>query len=278
MKKIIHRILFPNNILGFSFFNVGFGLLIYVFVKHLEDKPIAYVSYLLSTYALVIFVIWFCQVCKFSKDFIHKTKLYNWWQNHFLSATKSTMIISLLFNLIYGLLKLCIGIYYHSWWFITFAFYYLLLCFMKLSLVKNINNQDKEYPKLKHTGIILLVLNFFLGGIVILITNQDKTLSYNGHLIYFIALYDFYLMIKAIINVIRYRQKHGPIIAASKCLNLTVAMISMISLEVAMISQFGNNDTDFKFIMTSIMGIVITIINSGMAIYMIVKANFHLKK
>lgn len=32
-------------------------MLIYVFASHLEDTPIAYISYLLSTYALILFVL-----------------------------------------------------------------------------------------------------------------------------------------------------------------------------------------------------------------------------
>ena len=50
-------------------------------------------------------------------------------------------------------------------------------------------------------------------------------------------------------------------------------MISMISLEVAMVSEFGTNDSEFKIIMTSIMGFVVCLINTSMSIYMIVKAN-----
>lgn len=273
MKDIIKKLFMPNKFIGFIFFNLGFGLLIYVFGNHLEETPLAYVSYILSFYALIIFCIWFYKVCKFSNDSIKKSKVYHLYQNNSLVVTKTFMYFSLIINLIYGVFKLGIGIYYESWWFITFAIYYLLLCFMKLSLVKNINNQEKEYQKLKHTGIILLFLNLVLIGIIILIIKQNQIINYNGLLIYLVALYDFYIIISAIINVIKYRKNHNPIIASSKCINLTVAMISMISLEVAMVYQFGNNDSAFKLIMTASMGFTICLINSFMAIYMILKAN-----
>lgn len=273
MKDIIKKLFMPNKFIGFILFNVGFILLIYVFGNHLEETPLAYVSYILSFYALIIFCIWFYKVCKFSNDSIKKSKVYHLYQNNSLVVTKTFMYFSLIINLIYGVFKLGIGIYYESWWFITFAIYYLLLCFMKLSLVKNINNQEKEYQKLKHTGIILLFLNLVLIGIIILIIKQNQIINYNGLLIYLVALYDFYIIISAIINVIKYRKNHNPIIASSKCINLTVAMISMISLEVAMVYQFGNNDSAFKLIMTASMGFTICLINSFMAIYMILKAN-----
>lgn len=59
--------------------------------------------------------------------------------------------------------------------------------------------------------------------------------------------------------------------------NLTVAMISMLSLEVAMIYQFGDQDEVFRQTMVACTGFVIVIINSILAISMIVKANKNLK-
>lgn len=278
MKDFIKKVLFPNKVIGFLIFHFGFGLLIYVFSCHLEGTPLAYISYPLSAYALTIFCIWFYKVCKFSNESIKKSKIYHLYQKNFTFVTKLSMYLSLIFNLIYGVFKLGIGIYYMSWWFIIFAIYYLLLCFMKLFLVKNINNREKEYKKLKHTGMILLFLNLVLVGIIVLIIKQDQIINYNGFLIYLVALYDFYLIISAIISVIKYRKNHSPIIASSKCINLTVAMISMVSLEVAMVYQFGNNDSSFKLIMTASMGFAICLINSFMAIYMILKGNKNLKR
>ena len=282
MKEILKNIFIPNKIIGFILFNVSFGLLIYVFSFHLEDTALAYISYLLSTYALIIFCIWFWKVCKFSNDFIKKTKLYNLYKKYELKLTKIFLALSLLLHFIYGIFKLSTGIYYMSWWFITFAVYYLILFIMKLSIVKDIKNEvgknlKEEYKKLKSTGITLLLLNLILSGMVILIIKQNQEITYAGFIIYIVAMYDFYLIISAIIDVIKYRKNHSPLLASSKCINLTVAMISMISLEVAMVSQFGTNDSEFKMIMTSIMGFVVCLINTSMSLYMIIRANKKLK-
>lgn len=277
LKRLIKKVLFPTTIIGFILFNLGFGLLFYVFYNHLEDTILAYTSYGLSFYALIIFSIWFYRICRQSKAAFKKSKLFYFYQKHSLLVTKGSLYFSLIFNLLFGILKLGIGFYYNSWWFITFAIYYLLLCFMRVSLVKNINNHEKAYQKLKHTGIILLFLNVILIGIIVIIIKQDQIIHYGGFLIYLIALYDFYLIISAINKVMKYRKKHNPIIASSKCINLTVAMISMVSLEVAMVYQFGNNDTHFKLVMTSCMGFAICFINSTMALYMVFVANRNLK-
>ena len=281
MKNVLNKLFFPNKIIGFILFNLAFALLIYVFSFHLENTPIAYISYLLSTYALIIFCIWFYKVCKFSNNAFKKSNIYNVYKENNLLITKYFLTFSLFLNFFYGIFKLTFGLYYSSWWFITFAVYYLILCLMKLVIVKDIKNEvgvnlPKEYKKLKLTGIILLFLNLILSGMIVLIIKQNQEITYAGFIIYIVALYDFYLIISAIINVIKYRKNKSPLLASSKCINLTVAMISFISLEVAMVSEFGN-DSEFKIIMTSIMGFVVCIINTSMSIYMIVRSNKKLK-
>ena len=278
MKRFIYKIFVPNKVIGFIFFNIGFGLLIYVFGYHLEGTIISYISYLLSTYALIIFIIWFIQVCKFGSSSIKRSKVYKKYQDNYWFVTRGLLYLSLVINLIYGLFNLGTGIYYKSWWFITFAIYYLLLCFMKFSLVKDTSKHANicikdAYKKLRNIGITLLLLDIILTGIIILIINYNQVIRYNGTIIYIVALYDFYLIIVGIVNVIRYRKNNNPILIASKCINLTVAMISMISLEVAMVYQFGNNDSYFKSMMTSSMGFVICIVNTIMAIDMIIKGS-----
>ncbi len=283
MKKMLNKLFFPNKIIGFIIFNLAFALLIYVFSFHLEDTPIAYVSYLLSTYALIIFCIWFYKICEFSNNAIKTSKTYYLYKEHELLMTKIGLSFATLLHFVYGIFKLGTGIYYMSWWFITFAIYYLILCLMKLSIVKDIKNEvgknlKREYKKLRLTGVILLFLNLILSGMIVLIIKQNQEITYAGFIIYLVAMYDFYLFISAIINVIKYRKDHSPLLASSKCINLTVAMISMISLEVAMVSEFGTNDNEFKMIMTSIMGVVVCLINTAMSIYMIVRSNKKLKE
>lgn len=275
MKRIIYKLFHPNKIIGCPICIISTILLIYVFSLHIEKTPIAYVSYLLSAYSLILFIIWFIKACHFSSNFIKETKLYILYKKREHIILKITLIVSSIFSLGYGILKLSTGIYYKSWWFITFAIYYLILCIMKSLLLKDIKsfgeNIDKEYHKLKNTGIILLLLNIVLTGMIILIIRHDYYFSYPGYLIYAIAMYDFYLIISAFINVFKYKNNKSPIISASKCISLTFAMISMLSLEVAMIYEFGDNDNNFKLIMTSCTGFGICLINTIMSSIMIYK-------
>lgn len=117
----------------------------------------------------------------------------------------------------YGIFKIWTGIYFKSAWIITFGIYYLLLCFMKSSVVLTINkdefgkNMAQELKKLKQIGTILLLLNVILIGIIILIIHQNQTIEYPGYLIYIVAMYDFYLIISAFINVLKNHTKNSPV-------------------------------------------------------------------
>lgn len=285
MKKLFCKFLNPNKFIGIPLFLIGFILLIYVFSCHLEGTPIAYVAYLWSTYSLIIFISWFIKTCEFSNRYIKEnSKLYKFYIKNYNQINKILIVVSMTLNLMYGIFKFASGLYYKSFWFITFAIYYLSLWEMKLSLLKNVKNENfgkyksNEYRVLKRTGIIMLLLNIVLSGIIILIITQNQNVVYNGILIYIIAIYDFYLIIIAIINIIKHRKSNSPILFANKCINFTVAMISMISLEVAMIYHFGNNETNFKILMTSYTGAVVVIINTILSIIMIIKSNNFFKQ
>lgn len=282
MKKLLNKLFFPNKLIGFLVFNISFSMLIYVFSSHLEGTTLAYTSYALSTYALILFCIWFYKTCQFSNEKIKTTKLYKLYQQYFFQISKLSIVGSLVLNFGYFIFNLSVGICYKSYWFITFAVYYLILIIMRYILIHNTKElglcDKKEYKKLMNTGYILLLLNIILIGMVVLIIKENQTITYSGVIIYAVALYDFYLIINAFINVFKYRKKKTPILLSSKCINLTVAMISMLSLAVAMISQFGENNLQFKRIMISYMGFGICLINSVMAIIMIIQANKKIKK
>ena len=122
-------------------------------------------------------------------------------------------------------------------------------------------------------------MNQALAGIVIFMVNHNQGFDYPGLLIYAMALYAFYAVILAIINVVKTRRHNSPILSAAKAINLVAAMVSILSLETAMLAQFGGNDDPmFRKAMTAATGGGVCTIVIGMASYMIWRANKNLKK
>lgn len=98
-------------------------------------------------------------------------------------------------------------------------------------------------------------------------------------LIYVMALYAFYATITAVRNVVKFRRYGSPVMSAAKVINLTAALVSMLSLETAMLTQFGAaDDPMFRQIMTASTGAGISILVLGMAVYMIVWSTRQLKR
>ena len=54
-----------------------------------------------------------------------------------------------------------------------------------------------------------------------------------------VALYTFYTTIMAVVNLVRDRKSGSPVMAAARGVNLAAALVSMLSLETAMLTQFN---------------------------------------
>lgn len=121
-------------------------------------------------------------------------------------------------------------------------------------------------------------MNQAVMGIVMYMVYQNQGFTYAGTLIYAMAAYTFYITIVAIINVVRYRKYGSPILSAAKVVSLTSALVSMLSLETAMLSQFGRHQEEFRRMMLSISGGGVCVIVLGMAIGMIVQSTRQIKK
>ena len=123
-------------------------------------------------------------------------------------------------------------------------------------------------------------MNMALAGVVILVLHQNRSFQYAGSLIYAMALYTFYTTIMAVIHVIRYRKYQSPVMSAAKAVNLAAALVSMLSLETAMLTQFDTGTTSpfFRQSMIASTGGAVCVIVVGMGISMIVYSTRRLKK
>ncbi len=291
IKKILKRIFFPPPIPTLLISIPSYMLVIYALAGETVNPTLAYVSYLLSAYALVITITGITGAVRFIQKGIQ--------QNPFARKVLEIPVVGryltedtfraqvalyqgFLINLFYAGVKLFSGIYYHSVWFGTLAVYYIMIAIMRFSLLHHVHrgrkNKVSEWRRYRLCGIVLLFMNAALAGIVILAVHQNSGFEYPGMLIYIMALYTFYATITAVWNVIKFRRYGSPILSAAKGINLTAAMVSMLSLETAMLTQFGAaDDAGFRQMMTALTGAGVCVVVTGMAVYMLVHATKRLK-
>lgn len=291
MKKLLKKIFFlppiPTLLISVS----AYGLVIYALAGKNVNPAISYISYFISAYALAITITGITGVVCIVRQGIGKhplakkvisIPLINRYLRENMFRAEVALYQGFLINLLYVGIKMFSGIFYRSVWFITLAFYYILLAIMRFSLLNYVRNTKKnkifEWKRYRLCGIILLFMNIALTGIVILVVYKNSGFEYPGMLIYVMAMYTFYAVITAVWNLIKFRRYGSPVMSAAKVINLTAALVSMLSLETAMLTQFGAaDDPMFRQIMTASTGVGISIIVIGMAIFMIVYSTKQLK-
>lgn len=261
----------------------SYTLVIYVLANGLENEIISYVSYILSAYAAIITVTGITGIVRLARQGINshplvKKALDNPLVGRYLREdmfrAEAALYQGFFINLLYAGIKMFSGIYYRSIWFVTLAVYYILLAVMRASLLHYVRKGEKgkrsEWRRYRLCGIILLFMNVALSGIIVLVISMNSGFVYPGVLIYVMAMYAFYATITAVWNLVKFRKYGSPVMSAAKVIGLTAALVSMLSLETAMLTQFGSDDGQmFRQIMTASTGAGISSIVLGMAIFMI---------
>lgn len=271
----------------------GYGLVLAVAVLGIENPALQYASYICSAYALTITITAIVRYWKTGRravtehTLVKKLRATSVGRRFFSDVrfrTELSLYQGLLVNLLYIGIKLFSGIYYRSVWFVALAIYYILLAVMRLVLVRRVKKRTDRTPmeielrRYRMCGLMLLMMNQALAGIVAIIMYQDKGFRYPGILIYAMAAYSFYSVIIAVVNLVKFAKHGSPILSAAKVINLVAAMVSILSLETAMLAQFGG-DTDYAFrqIMTGATGGGVCVLVIGIAVFMIVTSTKELK-
>lgn len=269
----------------------SYGLVIYALAGENVNPVITYVAYFLSAYALIITVTGIAGLVRLIRQGIEKhplvrkalgIPLVSRYLREDMFRAETALYQGFFINLLYAGIKMFSGILYRSIWFITLAVYYILLAVMRASLLhyvrKGGKNTVSEWKRYRLCGIILLFMNVALTGIIVLVIHQNSGFEYPGMLIYVMAMYAFYAAVTAVWDVVKFRRYGRPVMSAAKVINLTAALVSMLSLETAMLTQFGAaDDPTFRQIMTASTGAGISMTVLGMAVFMIVRSTKQVK-
>ena len=197
---------------------------------------------------------------------------------------RQSLSLSLGINLLYVCVNILSFFLYRSYWFVFLTVYYVILASMRFLLLRYAEDtrmpQDilSQYRRTRLCAAILLSINFVLSGTVLMILFKDKGFVYPGVLIYAAATYTFYLTVHAIVNMVRYRRHNSPVITMSKAISLSHALVSMLFLETAMLSQFGTDmDEETKRIMIAATGGAVSVIVIALAVQLIARCSKEIK-
>lgn len=257
-----------------------------VFVKGLEETIPAYVVYVLSAYSLTTVCIFLSKILPgYYKSVKQKLRAHPYGNKYITDISykvRVSLYLSLGINLLYSVFKLASGILYSSFWWGAIAVYYILLSVIRFLLLRYMRNDSAqnriaEYRRYRLCGMLLVLLNLSLSGIVFQMVWQNKAYTYPEVIIIASAAYTFYTVTVSIIDIAKYRKYKSPVISASKAIRFAAALVSLLSLETAMLVQYGK-DESFRRLMTALTGAGVCLIVLGISIFMIIRANKELQK
>lgn len=285
LKKAMHKILFPGEAVIISLVIISAVLLTCIFSFDFRYEFFAYPAYILSAYTLTtVCLVAYKNIRKCVSFVGNKNKYVRRYLDDPTFRTHVSLYVSLAINVVYAIAKFFSGLFYCSFWFGSIAVYYFCLAIMRFMLLRHAHRkafgEDRiaEYKQYRICGAVLMVLNLALTGMVILVVTKNNTYSYPGTMIYAMGAYTFYNIITAVINVVKFRKQNSPALSAAKVINLASALVSMLALETAMLSQFGGGESPlFRRAMTSATGGFVCLIVLGTAVYMMVRATKNLK-
>ena len=276
LKRLIFKILFPHTAVILLLIPVSAVMLLYAFTEKMPVSAVQYAVYGLSAYTMTVLCAKAPVLYKKARAIKQENKYAVLYFSDAALRVKISLYGSFTINVLYAVMQLGLGFINHSVWFYALSGYYLLLAAMRFLLLKNSRNESlgknlyREYLNYRLCGIILLLMNITLSVIAFYIVSQNKGFTYHYIMTISIAAYTFTVFTTAVVNLIRYRKYNSPVIFASKIINLVAAFVSMLSLESAMFTAFGEgNSPNFRKIMTACTGAAVCVIVLAMAIYMI---------
>ena len=273
-KELLSRLLHPPKWVLMVVPPAAFIVLIVLLAAGHTDCPCVYAVYCMSAYALAIVIAAVCSVIKSVRIAAIRSPF---WGRYFTDTAfrgRVGIYRGMAINFFYVVFRFVAGISYASVWFFSMAVYYLVLGGLRTYLIIDDGRCDAAgaYRCYGRTAWLLFLLNIPMGGMIVLMVRTNAGFSYPGHIIYLSALYAFYAMIMAVVNLFKFRKLASPILSAAKVLDLVSAMMSILGLQTAMIARFSREGEAYRRLMNAITGGCVYGVVIVMAVYMLLRS------
>ena len=282
-RKVFNKLLFPKNYIVLPLVTISAIMLVCTFAGGFEKTKFAYITYAVCAYSFTVLGIK-APLLRHKVKGIKGKNIINKYSKDVRFRIKFTLYGTATLNTLYALFQLDSAVRYNSLWFYSFAGYYALLSTTRVFLLKDTlkddfgKNRMGELRRYRFCGTILLIISVILAIITVFIVYKNRGFEYSRGLTIAMAGYTLFLVVLAIVNVIRYRKFDSPVMSAAKVVSLTAALTSVLSLETAIINAFGNPNPIIRQLLTGITGVAVFSIILIMASFMIVKSTKEIEK
>ena len=174
-----------------------------------------------------------------------------------------------------------------SLWCGAMAFYHILLVILrgyvlfahykaKKKAIKSAEEQTLlEIKRYRFCGIVFISLTLCLVAMIAHIVRGDKVFDYDMYVTYTVAGFTLFQIVVAIVNYIKVQRNDSYTVRSLRCINLTTALVSFISLQAIALDTFSKNvDVPLGNVIT---GFVICGLIVASGVYMIVHSTIKIK-
>ena len=260
-----------------------------IFSRGMESSPAAYAVYTLSFYTLLILSLtvwrnsprWHSRV----REIVYGNTYIRQYVTDAVFKTQINLACSLALDVLYAGVNILLAVFFSTNWFAIFAGYYTVLSCLRILLFQNLfwkrkrENPLRELKRARFCSGILLTVNLVLSALVLMMLYRPHEFGDMGLLIYVAALYTFSALAVSITGLIRFRKYKSPVLSVSRMINLTAALVSLLILETAMLSQFGGDmPLSMQNIFIAATGAGISIVIIVTALYMILRTTRMLRQ
>ena len=183
-------------------------------------------------------------------------------------------------NTVFALFNGIAAVRSQSAWYGALAAYYIFLGLMRFEAIHyagtrapSKTKKQIEWMVYRRCGILFIPMSLALGGAVFLMVHFGNGRNYPGLWIYAVATYTFWKITISILHLARAGKTKSPLLMALRNIGYIDALVSMLSLQTAMLSQFSiKQQQSFTILMNTITGIAVCLMVMALGIGMIYRA------
>lgn len=251
LKKTTLKLLYPHPLITVLLSIISTAGLIYIFSQNKEESILAYFIYVVAFYTLCTVIAEIIPAIKKIKIALHSNKHTSKYLSEADLRARISIHTGTVINISFAIFKFLAGIYYNSTFFLAIGVYYAVLSIIRFTLIHHDRKTKRlsenqifmQWKTYRLCGILLMLLNLTMTGMVFQIIGQDKFFSYPGFIIYIIAAYTFYRLIITIIRLIKNKQPN-PILLGARAVDLSISLMSLFSLQTAMFNSFSSDASE----------------------------------
>ncbi len=249
LKNVLLKIVKPPTVVKAFLFIISGISLVFTVISGKSFIAVPFLSFIITAYTLAVIIAGLPTAVKKGRTALYSNPYSQVLLTDIKLRTRLRLTFGLFFNFFYAVFKLFTGIFFRSEWLISIGAYYFIICtskFMLLRSAKEIHDDSiaqrrRELINCRYVGLLLFILSSVISGLAAKMVYDNETVGYPPYFFGLIAVYTAYRLISAVYSLIKYRRVDNPFYSTTKSLDLSSALMALLTLQTALLARYGTS-------------------------------------